>query len=101
MKRPSGNANFLLMEPVSGAAIATVLLSPAIPTSTFTNLQINHRLDNFSTEKPLIRIEYCPKCRWMLRAAYMAQEFLSTFEDVVSGVMLAPSDVNGRYTIFV
>jgi selenoprotein W-related protein len=37
----------------------------------------------------------------MLRAAYMAQEFLSTFEDVVSGVLLAPSDVNGRYTIFV
>jgi selenoprotein W-related protein len=35
----------------------------------------------------------------MLRAAYMAQEFLSTFEDMVGGVMLIPSDVNGRYTI--
>jgi selenoprotein W-related protein len=35
----------------------------------------------------------------MLRAAYMAQEFLSTFEDFVEGVMLIPSGVNGRYTI--
>ena len=37
----------------------------------------------------------------MLRAAYMAQEFLSTFEDIVGGVMLIPSMVSGRYTIAV
>jgi selenoprotein W-related protein len=26
--------------------------------------------------KPTITIEYCPKCNWLLRAAYMAQELL-------------------------
>jgi selenoprotein W-related protein len=49
--------------------------------------------------KPVITIEYCPKCRWMLRAAYMAQEFLTTFEDDLQGVMLKPSEINGRYSI--
>jgi len=51
--------------------------------------------------KPTIRIEYCPKCGWMLRAAYMAQELLSTFTDDVYGVTLIPSEVSGRYTIAV
>jgi selenoprotein W-related protein len=48
---------------------------------------------------PTITIEYCPKCGWMLRAAYMAQELLNTFSDDVHGVLLQPSVVNGRYTI--
>lgn len=51
--------------------------------------------------KPIITIEYCPKCRWMLRAAYMAQELLSTFEEEVEGVLLKPSEVSGRYTILI
>ncbi len=37
----------------------------------------------------------------MLRAAYMAQELLSTFTDDVYGVTLIPSEVSGRYTIAV
>lgn len=49
--------------------------------------------------KPTIQIEYCPKCGWMLRAAYMAQELLSTFTDDVNGILLKPSEVNGRYSI--
>jgi len=49
--------------------------------------------------KPTITIEYCPKCGWMLRAAYMAQELLNTFTDDVHGVLLQPSEINGRYTI--
>ena len=49
--------------------------------------------------KPVITIEYCPKCHWMLRAAYMAHELLSTFDAELGGVTLAPSEVNGRYTI--
>lgn len=49
--------------------------------------------------KPVIRIEYCPKCKWMLRAAYMAQELLTTFEELVGGVLLVPSDTNGRFII--
>jgi selenoprotein W-related protein len=50
---------------------------------------------------PTITIEYCPKCNWLLRAAWMAQEFLVTFEGSVRAVTLVPSEVSGRYTIFV
>lgn len=50
--------------------------------------------------KPQVAIEYCPKCGWMLRAAYMAQELLQTFSDDLSGVLLRPSAVSGRYAIF-
>jgi selenoprotein W-related protein len=49
--------------------------------------------------KPTITIEYCPKCHWLLRAAYMAQELLTTFEDDLYGVTLQPSEFGGRYTI--
>ena len=35
----------------------------------------------------------------MLRAAYMAQELLTTFTDDIHGVLLQPSEVSGRYTI--
>ena len=52
-----------------------------------------------SALKPTISIEYCPKCGWMLRAAYMAQELLSTFTDEVHGVLLQPSEFGGSYII--
>lgn len=51
--------------------------------------------------KPTITIEYCPKCHWLLRAAYMAQEFLTTFADDIKSVTLMPSETGGRYTISV
>jgi selenoprotein W-related protein len=37
-----------------------------------------------------VEIEYCRQCRWMLRAAWMAQELLTTFEDEIGGVTLVP-----------
>jgi selenoprotein W-related protein len=49
--------------------------------------------------KPTVSIEYCPKCGWMLRAAYMAQELLTTFSDDVHGVLLQPSEVSGSYIV--
>lgn len=39
---------------------------------------------------PRVEIEYCRKCRWLLRAAWMAQELLATFEDELGGVTLVP-----------
>jgi selenoprotein W-related protein len=51
--------------------------------------------------KPVITIEYCPKCGWLLRAAYMAQEILTTFTGDINGVLLKPSEVAGRYIISV
>lgn len=49
--------------------------------------------------KPVISIEYCPRCGWMLRATYLAQELLTTFTEDVDGVMLIPSQVNGTFRI--
>jgi selenoprotein W-related protein len=51
--------------------------------------------------KPSVVIEYCPKCGWLLRAAYMAQEILSTFTDDIKSVTLQPSEVGGSYKIFI
>jgi len=52
-------------------------------------------------QKPTVNIEYCPKCGWMLRAAYMAQELLTTFTDDVHGVLLKPSEISGTYLVSV
>jgi len=46
-----------------------------------------------------ITLEYCPKCGWMLRAAYMAQELLSTFTEDIYGVTVVPSLVSGRFQV--
>jgi selenoprotein W-related protein len=37
-----------------------------------------------------IEIEYCTQCRWLLRAAWMAQELLTTFERDLGRVSLLP-----------
>jgi selenoprotein W-related protein len=37
-----------------------------------------------------VEIEYCTQCRWLLRAAWMAQELLTTFESDLSRVSLVP-----------
>ena len=42
------------------------------------------------TTKPTLEITYCTGCRWLLRAAWMAQELLTTFEQELGGVTLAP-----------
>lgn len=51
--------------------------------------------------KPTVVIEYCPKCGWLLRAAYMAQEILTSFTDDVSAVTLRPSEIGGSYKIYI
>ena len=40
--------------------------------------------------KHRIEIEYCAQCRWLLRAAWIAQELLVTFEDSLGEVALRP-----------
>ena len=39
---------------------------------------------------PELEIEYCTQCRWLLRAAWMAQELLTTFESDLGKVALVP-----------
>ena len=40
--------------------------------------------------KPSVRITYCTQCHWLLRAAWMAQELLSTFGADLAEVALQP-----------
>ncbi|MDF9800475.1 selenoprotein W-related protein [Catalinimonas alkaloidigena] len=41
--------------------------------------------------QPRITIKYCTQCRWLLRAAWMAQELLTTFETDLGEVALLPA----------
>lgn len=41
-------------------------------------------------EKPVVTIVYCRQCNWLLRAAWMAQELLSTFSEELGAVTLVP-----------
>tara|TARA_R110000824_G_scaffold285279_1_gene473519 strand:- start:66 stop:350 length:285 start_codon:yes stop_codon:yes gene_type:complete len=49
--------------------------------------------------QPLVVITYCTRCRWLLRASWMAQELLTTFENDLGGVTLVPDDVGGRFSV--
>ncbi|KAK7750946.1 hypothetical protein SLS62_007079 [Diatrype stigma] len=40
---------------------------------------------------PRVTIRFCTQCKWMLRAAYFAQELLSTFSMALGEVALQPS----------
>ncbi len=39
---------------------------------------------------PHVEIEYCTQCHWLLRAAWIAQELLTTFEQDLKAVTLIP-----------
>jgi selenoprotein W-related protein len=43
-----------------------------------------------ATKSPRIEITYCTQCRWLARAAWLAQELLTTFEDAIGEVALLP-----------
>jgi selenoprotein W-related protein len=49
--------------------------------------------------KPTIEIEYCTGCRWLLRAAWIAQELLTTFESELAAVSLQPSATAGTFQV--
>jgi selenoprotein W-related protein len=40
--------------------------------------------------KPRVTITYCTQCQWLLRAAWLAQELLSTFAAELGEVALIP-----------
>ncbi len=42
-------------------------------------------------DKPRVEMVYCTQCRWLLRAAWMAQELLSTFPEELGEVALVPA----------
>ena len=45
--------------------------------------------------QPRVEITYCTGCRWMLRAAWMAQELLTTFQEELGEVALIPGTTTG------
>ncbi|MCZ0735242.1 SelT/SelW/SelH family protein [Phreatobacter sp. AB_2022a] len=42
------------------------------------------------SDKPRVTILYCTQCNWLLRAAWMGQELLSTFGQDLGEVALQP-----------
>lgn len=46
-----------------------------------------------------IEVEYCTGCRWLIRAAWVAQELLSTFESELAEVALVPGSAGGVFDI--
>lgn len=46
-----------------------------------------------------IKITYCTRCKWMLRATWIAQELLSTFEQEITEVVLKPDHTGGVFTV--
>lgn len=49
--------------------------------------------------KPRVSIEYCPRCGWLLRSAWLAQELLTTFESDLGGLELIPSATSGTFEV--
>ena len=46
--------------------------------------------EQLGVREPRIAITYCTQCRWLLRAAWLAQELLSTFTAELGEVALIP-----------
>jgi selenoprotein W-related protein len=46
-----------------------------------------------------IEVEYCTACHWLIRAAWIAQELLSTFEQELGEVALVPGSTGGVFEI--
>lgn len=49
--------------------------------------------------KPVVTITYCTGCNLLLRAGWMAQELLQTFQGTLGGVTLVPGDTGGIFEI--
>ena len=41
---------------------------------------------------PRVTLRYCTRCNWLLRAAWLAQELLQTFNTDLGEVVLQPGD---------
>ena len=56
--------------------------------------------DYFLPKSPHVAIKYCTGCKWLLRAAWEAQELLTTFQDDLCAVTLVPTtDPAGQFVV--
>ncbi|PYH82951.1 hypothetical protein BO82DRAFT_431273 [Aspergillus uvarum CBS 121591] len=58
----------------------------------------HHQAQQLHLQYPRLTIQYCTQCKWMLRAAYFAQELLSTFATQLGEVALQPG-TGGVFTV--
>ncbi|MHA1517620.1 MAG: SelT/SelW/SelH family protein [Alphaproteobacteria bacterium] len=49
--------------------------------------------------KPNVSITYCRLCGWLLRAAWMGQELLSTFAEELGSVTLVSDETGGVFEV--
>ena len=56
------------------------------------------KINNKNTSN-IVRINYCRGCRWLHRAAWMAQELLITFSEELNGASIITGD-KGEFSIF-
>lgn len=52
-----------------------------------------------AARRPRVEIEYCTGCRWLLRAAWTAQELLTTLEAELGEVALQPGRRSGVFVV--
>ncbi|MEZ4332369.1 MAG: SelT/SelW/SelH family protein [Myxococcota bacterium] len=52
-----------------------------------------------AVRSPRVEIEYCTGCRWGLRAGWIAQELLSSFEGELGEIALVPGRVGGVFVV--
>ncbi|MDF7800983.1 SelT/SelW/SelH family protein [Pontiellaceae bacterium B1224] len=50
--------------------------------------------------KRSITVEYCTKCKFMMRSAWIAQELLQSFEGDIDEAVLKPSEIPGIWRIY-
>lgn len=50
---------------------------------------------------PTVTLEYCTRCNWMLRTAWLSQELLTTFNGTLASTTLIPNHKGGVFEVAV
>jgi selenoprotein W-related protein len=78
------------IEPIA-AAFTTPFFDPAADCERLTDMEG----DSKPVAAASVTIRYCTRCQWLLRAAWLAQEALSTFGASLQAVTLEPDAETG------
>jgi selenoprotein W-related protein len=81
---PYGYLDYLVMR-----GIRTAVLNP-YSTTGLIKIKTCCKPESKPMPSPRLAITYCTQCRWLLRAAWMAQELLTTFTTELGEVALVP-----------
>lgn len=86
--------------PLPGSSFNTVnIIARALQSPNSANvLQTMAASPTSQISLPRVAITYCTQCRWMLRAAWMGQELLTTFGTSIGEVALIPA-TGGIFTV--